>query len=41
MVDLLHSTHMGDCKPVATPLTTKQAIVAHGDELYSNVSEYR
>ena len=31
MIDLLQSTNMTECKPIATPMATKQAILANGD----------
>jgi hypothetical protein len=41
MSDLLHHTTMLDCKPVATPMASKQPCVADPDSPYKDVTEYR
>jgi hypothetical protein len=41
MSDLLHHTTMLDCKPVATPMASKQPCVADPDSPYKDVIEYR
>jgi hypothetical protein len=41
MSDLLNHTTMLNCKPVATPMASKQPFVADPDSPYKDVTEYR
>ena len=40
MSDLLNHTTMLNCKPVATPMASKQPSVADPDSPYKDVTEY-
>lgn len=39
--DLLHRTQMTDCKPISTPMASKQPRLRTMDVAYPDVTEYR